>query len=114
VEAVKLFSGDSSYDPIPLPDSDPIDLTIPSFPNLALFLIDVEAAVQDLTMTKYQELETKYGLNIPAGPPEWAAGIQCTDNGNILNGRPLLTLVPQIAVYEAQSYVRLIHPFHPP
>lgn len=111
MEAVKLFSYQAAYYPIPLPGTP---ASYPSFPALASFLIDAEAAVEDLTMAAYQQLETKYALNIPGDLPEWPAGIQCTDNGNILNGRPFLTLLPEIAIYETQSYVRTIHLFSLP
>jgi hypothetical protein len=87
---------------------------MPSFPNLALFLLDAEAAVQNLTLAAYQQLETKYKLNAPGEPLEWATGIQCSDNGNILNGRPLVTLLPEILIYETQSYVSAIHRFTAP
>lgn len=108
VEAVKLYSYQSSYYPIPLPGTP---ANYPSFPALASFLIDVEAAVQNLTMAAYQQLETKYGLNVPGNPLEWARAIQCTDNGNVLNGRTLPSLLPSIALLEAQSYVRIKHSF---
>ena len=102
MEAIKLFSYRSTYNPIRTPGDT---ITTPSFPSLAEFLVSAETLVQSLTMAGYQQLITTYDISNDLIPPEWPPAIQCTDNGGVVYGRSLASLLPSILLYEAQSFI---------
>lgn len=102
MEAIKLFSYRSTYNPIRTPGDT---ITTPSFPSLAEFLVSAETLLQSLTMAGYQQLITTYDISNDLIPPELPPAIQCTDNGGVVYGRSLASILPSILLYEAQSFI---------
>ena len=109
MEAIKLYSYQSTYDPIPIGP-----FPTPCFPNLAQFLVAAEALVQNLTIAGYQQLIATYQITNNPVLPEWPPAIQCTDNGNVVYGKSLLNLTSSIVAYEEQSYIVRIPFFDSP